>query len=110
MAKKYLDERGQFTEPAGGSGTVTSDQITDATTVGKSVLTAADAAAARTAIGAVAIGTTGTTAMAGNKTPTTTDRGGVLQQTAIADLAAAPTQQDINGILAKLRASGLLAT
>lgn len=110
MAKKYLDERGQFTEPAGGSGTVTSDQITDATTVGKSVLTAADAAAARTAIGAVAIGTTGTTAMAGNKIPTATERGGVLQQTAVTDAAAAPTQQDFNGLLAKLRTTGILAT
>lgn len=32
------------------------------------------------------IGTTVTTAMAGNKTPTTTDRGGVLQQSAITAL------------------------
>jgi len=36
----------------GGSSSVSSDDITDATTVGKNVLTAADAAAARTAIGA----------------------------------------------------------
>lgn len=35
---------------------------------------------------APAIGTTGTTAMAGNKTPTTTERGGVLQQAAIVAL------------------------
>lgn len=44
--------------------------ITDSTTVGRAVLTAADAAAARTAIGAgtsnLAIGTTGSTAAAGN--------------------------------------------
>ncbi len=49
-----------------------STQITDSTATGRSVLTAADAAAARTAIGAgtsnLAIGTTGTTAMVGNKT------------------------------------------
>lgn len=48
---------------------VTAD-ISDATTVGKAVLKAADAAAARTAIGAgtsnLAIGTTGSTAAAGN--------------------------------------------
>lgn len=49
---------------------VTSDNISDATTVGKSVLTAADGAAARTAIGAgtssLAVGTTASTAAAGN--------------------------------------------
>ena len=50
--------------------THTASQISDSTTVGRSVLTAADATAARTAIGAgtsnLAIGTTGTTAAAGN--------------------------------------------
>lgn len=55
------------------------------------------------------IGTTGTTAMAGNKVPTTTQRGGVLQQAAIADVSAAPTQQNFNAVLAALRAAGLLA-
>ncbi len=46
--------------------------ISDATTVGRNVLKAVDAAAARTAIGAssLAIGTTGTTAAAGNHTHT----------------------------------------
>lgn len=48
------------------------NQISDATTIGKTILTAADATAVRTAIGAgtsnLAIGTTGTTAMAGNTT------------------------------------------
>lgn len=57
------------------SGTITSNDITDATTVGKAVLTATDAATARTAIGAgisnLVIGTTGTTAMAGNAKPAT---------------------------------------
>lgn len=52
------------------AGAVTSADITDATTVGVSVLTATDAAAARTAIGAgtsnLALGTTASTALAGN--------------------------------------------
>lgn len=56
------------------------------------------------------IGTTGTTAMAGNKAPTATQRGGVLQQAAIADVSAAPTQQNFNAVLAALRAAGLLAS
>jgi len=43
-------------------------------------------------------------------TPTETVRGGVLQQAAIADLTAAPTMEDINTILAALRASGLIAS
>lgn len=88
---KYLDDSGHFTPVTAGA--VTWSSITGKPSTFDPT-----------------IGTTSTTAMAGNKTPTTTDRGGVLQQTAIADLVAAPTQQDINGILAKLRASGLLAT
>lgn len=54
------------------------------------------------------VGTTATTAMAGNKVPTTTQRGGVLQQAAQADSAAAPTQAEFNALLAKLRAAGIL--
>jgi hypothetical protein len=65
-----------------GAVTTSSADIVDATTVGRNVLKAADAAAARTAIGAgtssLAIGTTGSTAAAGNdarlsdtRTPTT---------------------------------------
>lgn len=54
------------------SHTHPASQISDSTATGRSVLTAADAAAARTAIGAgtssLVIGTTGSTAMAGNKT------------------------------------------
>jgi hypothetical protein len=50
--------------------THTASQISDSTTVGRAVLAAADAAAARTAIGAgtssLALGTTGSTAAAGN--------------------------------------------
>lgn len=54
------------------------------------------------------IGTSGTTAMAGNKVPTATQRGGVLLQAAQADSAAAPTQAEFNALLAKLRAAGIL--
>lgn len=39
---------------------------------------------------------------------TTSVRGGVLQMAAIADLTAAPTQQDFNNLLAALRTAGLL--
>ncbi|MFZ1302018.1 MAG: hypothetical protein WAQ27_05615 [Candidatus Microsaccharimonas sp.] len=63
----------------GGGGSVTSTDITDSTATGRSVLTAADATAARTAIGAgtsnLAIGTTSTTAKAGNYAPTKADVG-----------------------------------
>lgn len=58
--------------------------------------------------GGLTIGTTATTAMAGNKVPTTTQRGGVLLQAAQADITAAPTQQDFNALLAKLRSAGIL--
>ena len=75
----FLRGDNTWATPAGGGGTVTAANITDATTVGRSVLTAADAAAARTAIGAgtsnLAIGTTSTTAKAGNYTPTKADVG-----------------------------------
>lgn len=54
------------------------------------------------------VGTTATTAMAGNKVPTTTQRGGVLLQAAQPDVAAAPTQAEHNALLAKLRAAGIL--
>lgn len=56
------------------------------------------------------IGTSSTTAMAGNKVPTTTQRGGVLLQAAQADSAAAPTQTEFNALLAKLRSAGILAS
>jgi hypothetical protein len=54
------------------------------------------------------VGTTATTAMAGNKVPTTTQRGGVLLQASQPDVAAAPTQAEYNDLLAKLRAAGIL--
>ena len=64
---------------AASSHTHAATGISDSTSVGRSVLTAADAAAARSAIGAssLAIGTTGSTAMAGNTT--------------LADLGGTPT-------------------
>ena len=68
------------------------------------------------------IGTTGTTAMAGNKVPTTTQRGGVLQQAAeaaipaqtVTDIATAQTAVNtivtkVNSLLTKLKAGGELA-
>lgn len=55
---------------------IASEDITDATAIGISVLTATDAAAARTAIGAgtsdLEIGTTASTAAAGNHTQAAT--------------------------------------
>lgn len=64
--------------------------------------------------GGLQIGTTSTTAMAGNRTPTTTIRGGVLQQTAIADLAGGAdlptTVTKVNAILAALRTAGVIAS
>ena len=40
---------------------------------------------------------------------TTSTRGGVLQMAAITDLAAAPTMEDFNSLLAALRTAGMLA-
>ena len=40
----------------------------------------------------------------------TSVRGGVLQMAAITDLAAAPTMEDFNSLLAALRTAGMLAT
>lgn len=95
----------------GGSGSVAWADITAKPAV---IAAGADQAAARTVIGAgtsnLEIGTTATTAMAGNRTPTSTIRGGVLQQAAIADLTAAPTQADFNALLAALRSAGVLAS
>lgn len=133
---------------AGGSGgAVTSAQITDATTVGKAVLTATNAAAARTAIGAstvggnvlvatdaaaartaigagtssLALGTTSTTALAGNTVippaytlpnATASVRGGVLQ--AVTQAASTATDvaglvTDFNALLTKMKTAGQMA-
>ncbi len=69
-----------------------------ATTTGNSLITAADAAAARTAINA----------MAADAAPTTTARGGVLLADALADLTAAPTADDFNALLSRLRTAGVI--
>ena len=57
----------------GSGGTIDADSITDATTVGKALIRAVDASAARSAIGAgtssLAIGTSNTTAKAGDYQP-----------------------------------------
>jgi len=86
---------------AGGGepGSISAADITDSTAVGRSVLTAADGAAARAAIGAgtsnLAVGTTAGSAKAGNYRPTADD---VSDATAVgksvlkaADAAAART-------------------
>lgn len=54
---KLTDGKNTFAQLAseGGAPTVTSDEISDATTVGKALLTASDAAAARTGIGAPSV-------------------------------------------------------
>lgn len=103
---------------AGSGGSVTSADITDASTVGKAVLTAADAATARTAIGAgtssLALGTTSSTAKAGDYAPaaaSTTVSGIVKQAAAQADSTAtdaAGIVTDLNALLAKLRTAGIL--
>ena len=63
--------------------------------------------------GTLQIGTTSTTAMAGNRTPTATIRGGTLQIPAIADLAggadAATIVTKVNALLAAMRTAGILA-
>lgn len=101
-----------------GGGAITSNDITDATTVGKSVLTATDAAAARTAIGAgtsnLQIGTTADTAKVGNYAPSTAevstalkDKSEIAALTAIADPTTA-TAEDVatllNAVIAALQA------
>lgn len=62
---------------AAASHTHTASAISDSTTVGRNVLTAADAAAARSAIGAgtssLALGTSSSTAKAGDYQPASTD-------------------------------------
>lgn len=99
----------------GGGGTVTSVDITDATTTGRAVLTAASQAAARTAIGAgtstLALGTTSTTALAGNTpyTPNTRTVNGhaltadvTVQAADLSDLSAA--------ILAQVQSLGMFTS
>lgn len=76
-ASTWAELTGKPTEFTPAPHTQTASTISDATATGRSVLTAANAAAARTAIGAgtsnLTIGTTSTTAKAGNYAPTVND-------------------------------------
>ena len=106
------------TPSGGGSGEVTAADITDATAVGRDVLTAANAAAARAAIGAgtssLALGTTASTAMAGNYAPpnaATGTHGLVLMGTAVANATdGTDVVAQLNALLASLRTAGSLDT
>lgn len=98
---------------APASHTHTAAQVSDASAVGRSVLTAADVAAARTSIGAgtssLVVGTTASTAAAGNHT-----HAGLLagSAAAVSDSAAediAGLVADFNALLAALRARGIIA-
>lgn len=118
-----IDASGNPVELGGGEETpVTSDSITDATTVGKNLLKAKDAATARTAIGA------GTSSFSGayndlTGKPTipaaytlpaasTTALGGVKKGAAVPDLATgadgAAIVAKVNALLAQLRAAGVI--
>lgn len=98
-----------FEGSGGGGGSVAWADVTGKPAV---IAAGADQATARSAIGAgtsdLVIGTTGTTAMAGNKVPTTTQRGGVLQGD-FPNITADPTMADFNNLLAAIRATGLFA-
>lgn len=106
---------------AAGGAAPTVDTLTGATATGKAVMKATDAAAARTAIGAVALGTTASTAKAGNYVPTSAEvstalkaKAQVAALTAVAvadatDLASAQALANankvaINAIIAALKA------
>jgi len=114
---KQVAVRAGYKLLVGASGT----DISSITAVGKQLIDSANAAAARTAIGAgtssLAIGTTSTTAKAVDWKPASADLptataaaiGGVKMAAAMADLTAAPTQADFNALLANLRVSGVMA-
>lgn len=96
VRKDYVDS--QVSTRAASSHTHTAANISDSTAVGRSVIIAADAAAARTAIGAgtsnLTIGTTSTTAKAGDYAPpaATTSATGLVQLTNhLGGTATAPT-------------------
>jgi len=100
----------------GVGGEITSESITDATDVGKSVLTAEDAEAARTAIGAgtsnLAVGSGASDAKAGNYVPTTAQVSAALSTkaeiTALTELDSGDELTDVittvNAIIAALKA------
>ncbi|ALF01232.1 hypothetical protein FDH47_gp21 [Arthrobacter phage Brent] len=85
----YVD--GQIATRAAASHTHAASEISDSTATGRSVLSAASAAAARTAIGAgtssLVIGTTSTTAKAGNWFPSFADVTGVISTAQLPPLA-----------------------
>ncbi|UFK09585.1 hypothetical protein [Xanthomonas phage DES1] len=101
-------------ENAGSGTTVTAAGITDSTATGRSLITATDAAAARTTIGSNSAAnlTAGTVAPARLPNATTSARGVVLQAAARADSTAtdvAGVNTVLNDLLAKLRTAGILA-
>lgn len=88
----------------------TAADISDATAVGRGVLTATDAAAGRTAIGAgtsnLTIGTGASNAAAGNHTHS--QYLAATQAAAVAD-SSGDAEAQLNALLASLRAAGILA-
>ena len=96
----YIDEVAEYINAGGGGGqpTVTVNDITDATTVGKNVLLASTQVQARTAIGAgtsdLTIGTTATTAKAGDYAPPNAS-------TTVAGLMLATDKVKLDGIEAR---------
>lgn len=97
---------------APASHTHTAADISDATSVGRSVLTASDAASARTAIGAgtstLTLGTTSTTAAAGDHTHPGLMTGTMV---AVVDSTASDVEtlvSDFNALLAALRARDII--
>ncbi|WP_232839534.1 MULTISPECIES: phage upper tail fiber protein [Nocardia] len=96
-----------------GTVTTTAADITDSTVTGRSVLTAASASAARSAIGAgtssLALGTTSTTAAAGDDTrlsDTRTPTAGSVTNTSIATAAAIALSKLATGYVAGSDNSG----
>lgn len=86
-----------------GGASVQAADITDSTTVGRAVLTATDAAAARTAIGAGVPATAATTSAAGVVKQITFT---AQQSPAFADLTAVTTAY--NALLTKLITAGIM--
>lgn len=105
---------------AGVADSVASAGISDATAIGKLLIKATDAAAARTAIGAgtsnIAIGTTASTAKAGNYTPpnASTSVAGIVKQAVAQTASAATTLEelvaDFNTLRVNLITAGVVAT
>lgn len=98
---------------AAASHSHTASQISDSTAVGRDVLTAVDAAAARAAIGAgtsdLEIGTTSSTAKAGNWQPTTASKSQTLNGTSNAFVSGATYHNVISWTSLGSVSSGTLA-